>query len=473
MHKTFWLASVLVLAVSNAAASEQQLDASWNKMIQGLQRAQHHLTDPASFPPESTDRNLAEGYRYLLAHLGRIIESEMRMDPRFPEFLRSMDMLRKWTGENPDTMYLKAPIDASGYYKVVAKVADPEEWRTSARGVTAPKAPRLVTFQTITSVPGSTGGLAEMAQCKNETLDFVSSFNLVFEGENQFEILIGPKRPAGYQGNFLTSQKLMRCASTGQERVGEASWLSVREIFSDWENEVALDMDITRLDALGESRPPINVQQMAEKLALIGRELPNQIHFWNLLQEQVLEIRRDVNGDGVRAMPVNGINQPAPPFTAGGVAGARQYYAAGKFELAADEVLVIKVTAPLEPHYIGFQLNNLWFEGPDQQNYVSSLTGHQLPLSSDGSRYYVVAHEDPGVQGWVDTTGYQEGSVAMRFVFREDPAPEEMPTAEAFHLKLSDLASALLADTPRVSPQQRKAEIAIRQAHIKKRWRAF
>jgi hypothetical protein len=348
-----------------------------------------------------------------------------------------------------------------------------EEWKTSARGLSVPKAPRLVTFQTITSVPGSTGGLAEMRQCKNETLGFINSLELVLEDETTFEVLIGPERPTGYKGNFLPSRKLMRCAGTGQERVSEARWLSVREIFSDWENEVALDLDITRLDAMGESRSPLNAQQMADKLALIGRELPNQILFWNLLQEQVLEIRSDVNGDGIRAMPVNGINQPSPPFTAGGVAGARQLYAAGKFELAADEVLVIKITAPVEPHYMGFQLNNLWFEGPDQQNYVSSLSGHQLPVSSDGSRYYIVAHGDPGVQGWVATTGYQEGSIAMRFVFRDDPLPEKMPTAKAFHFKLSELASFIPADTPRVNVKQRKNEIVIRQAHIKKRWRAF
>ena len=54
-------------------------------------------------------------------------------------------------------------------------------------------------------------------------------------------------------------------------------------------------------------------------------------------------------------------------------------------------------------------------EGPDQQNYVSSLSGHQLPIASDGSRYYIIAHHDPGVEGWVSTTGIQHGFFAMRF----------------------------------------------------------
>ena len=453
--------------------AQDELNNAWQHFIGGLNKAQSSLTDPRYFPPVATDRNLAEGYRYMLGHIGRMIEQEMRMDPAFPEFHRSMDMLRKWTAENPDTLYLKAPINASGYYKVTGKAHNTREWKTSERGIRAAKAPRLVTFQTVTNVPGSTGQLAEMTQCVSQTLDFINSLSLQLDSDNSFDILIGPKKPVDYTGNFLLSRKLMRCPTTNQESLRDARWLSVREIFSDWEYEQPLDLDIIRLDTMGLSRPPIDGDFISEKLQTIATELPNQIRFWNLLQEYALEIRSDVNGDGRRAMPVNGINQPAPPFTAAGAAGAKQYYAAGKFELAKDEALVIKVTAPVEPHYIGFQLSTLWFEGPDQQNYISSLSGHQLPVSSDGSRYYIVSIKDPGLPGWVATTGLTEGTHAMRFVFRKDPEPAQMPITEAFHVKLNDLASVLPAGLPAVSRAQRQIDIAIRQAHIKRRWRAF
>ena len=234
-----------------------------------------------------------------------------------------------------------------------------------------------------------------------------------------------------------------------------------------------LDLDIVRLDSQGMNKPPIEAAFVAAKLAKIGEELPNQVRFWNLLQKYPLEMRDDANGDGRRNLPVNGINPPAPPFTAGGVAGARQYYASGMYELKPNEALVVKVTAPVEPHYVGMQLGNEWFEGPDQQNYVSSLSGHQLPVASDGSRYYVIAMTDPGVQGWVDTTGYHYGQHAMRFIFREDPTAEMMPTASAILVRLDQLHTILPADTPRISAKQRRAEVAVRQAHIKHRWRGF
>jgi hypothetical protein len=331
----------------------------------------------------------------------------------------------------------------------------------------------MVTFQTITSIPGTTGELLEMRTCKSQTLDFVNGFDLSLNEANRFEILIAPERPVDYKGDFLLSRKLVACPSTKTEVVKDATWLSVREIFSDWEREEALELEIVRLDAVGENRPPVTTEFIGKKLETIGRELPNQIRFWQLLQELALEVRRDVNGDGRRALPLNGINQPAPPFTAGGVAGARQLYASGVFELAENEALVVKVTAPIEPHYIGFQLNNLWFEGPDQQNYTSSLSGYQLPVSSDGSRYYIVAHTDPGVQGWVDTSGLKKGTHAMRFIFRKDPPGDRLPSAEATLVKLQDVDALLPADTPTVSPEERRGEIAVRQSHIKRRWRAY
>jgi hypothetical protein len=449
------------------------LDEAWAVFANGLQEAQRSLVDPQYFPPPPSERNLAEGYRYMLGHMERMIQLEMRQHPRFPEFHRSMDMLRKWTGENPDAMYLKARIDATGYYRISGRAADTREWTIPGQLVEGIKAPRLVTFQSITDVPGASGELAEMAQCKSLTLDHFNSLQMQIDADGKFEILVGPQKPADYHGNFLLSRKRMLCPGADSEAEYEAQWLSIREIFSDWEREQPLDMDIVRIDALGESRPPITAQEMAAALSRIGTELPNQIRFWSRLQEVALELRSDVNGDGRRAMPVNGINPVEPPFTAGGVAGAQQLYAGGKFELANDEALVIKLITPVEPHYIGFQLNNLWFEGPDQQNYVSSLSGYQLQPASDGARYYVVAHEDPGVPGWVATTGLPEGSHAMRFVFRENPTAAELPRLETFHVKLEQVRDVLPTDTPRIAAGQRREQIAVRQRHIKQRWRNY
>ncbi|MEM7409099.1 MAG: hypothetical protein AAF430_02555 [Myxococcota bacterium] len=460
------------MALAEESASVR-LDRAWQSFHAGLAEARDRLENREDFPPEPSDRNLAEGYRYLLGHVVRMAEAELRLDPRFPEFHRSVDMLRKHTGENPDAMYLKAPIDGTGSYRIRGRVADTREWRSSERHASGPKAPRLVTFQTITDIPGNTGELAEMGQCASQTLGFVNSFEIEPDASGEFEIRIGPKRPKGYDGLFLPSRKQLACAANQTSAVRDAKYVAVREIFSDWEHERPLELEIERLDSVGASRPPITPEQMAEILERLAVHVPNHIRFWSLLQEFPLEVRRDANGDGVRNLPVNGMNEARPPFTAGGAAGSKQLYASGVFELAPDQALVIRVETPKEPHYIGFQLNNFWMEGPDQQNYTSSRTGQQLPPASDGARYYVVSHRDPGVPGWVATTGLPKGFHTLRLVYRDDPDPADLPTITTHLGPVDRVSDQLPDDTPVVTVEARRAEVAVRQAHIKQRWRAY
>ena len=95
--------------------TQNQFDTAWENLIDGLYKAKDTLEKPQHFAPAASDRGLAEGYRYLLAHLNRTIEFEFRADPLYPEFFRSVDMLSKWTGANPDAIYSKPPIDGKGF----------------------------------------------------------------------------------------------------------------------------------------------------------------------------------------------------------------------------------------------------------------------------------------------------------------------------------------------------------------------
>ena len=122
--------------VTISAESEVAPDAlgrGWFDFIEGLEGARGAIENPAFFPPEPTDRNLAEGYRYLLGHLARIIEAQTQRDPDFPYFQRSVRMLSKWTIDNPDTMYLSAAIDVEGIYRIRGRALDTTEWRTGER----------------------------------------------------------------------------------------------------------------------------------------------------------------------------------------------------------------------------------------------------------------------------------------------------------------------------------------------------
>ncbi len=452
------------------------LTKGWVGFLEGLDEARRGLEDPAYFPPAPTDRNLAEGYRYLLGHLTRIIESQTQRHPDFPYFQRSVRMLSKWTIDNPDTMYLTASIDADGIYRIRGRALDTTEWRTSARGRSGPRAPRVVIFQTTTATVGQTGELAEMRDCRNQTLDSIDQFELELDDEGRFEILVAARRPRDYEGHFLASRAEAPCPTpfgTTTYRMRDAHQLSLRETFSDWNHEVPLELEIVRLDMRGMPRPPRTSAEMGLHLGEIGRLVGNQIRFWNRLHELGLEVKGDRDGDGRLALPLNDLNPPSPPFIAGGTAGAGQLYSAGTFELEDDEALVVRVESPVEPYYVGFQLGNLWGESLDQANYVSSQTGAQTPVASDGARYYIVSKRDPGTPGWIDTTGLSKVTMSMRFIFRDAPTREDMPTVETFARKIENVLDILPESTRIVTPSDRRREVDARQRHIQRRWRQY
>ncbi|MCR9094048.1 MAG: hypothetical protein NXI30_07515 [bacterium] len=465
-----------VTVSAESAVAPVALGRGWVDFVQGLEDARTAIEDPTFFPPEPTDRNLAEGYRYLLGHLARIIEAQTQRDPDFPYFQRSVRMLSKWTIDNPDTMYLSATIDAEGVYRVRGRALDSRAWRTGERGGDGARAPRVVIFQTSTAVIGQTGQLEEMTACRNQTLDSLDQFDLELDDEGRFEIVVAARRPHDYEGHFLASRAEVPCPSvfgTTTYRMRNATQLNVREIFSDWNDEVPLELEIVRMDMRGMPRPPRSSAEMGLHLGQIGRLVANQVAFWNRLHELGLEVNGDRNGDGRQALPSNDLNPPSPPFIAGGTAGAGQLYAAGTLEIGNDEALVVRVESPVEPHYVGFQLSNLWGESPDQANYVSSQTGSQNPIASDGARYYVISKRDPGTPGWLATTGLEKATMSMRFLFDELPPRDQMPTLKTVVTPIEGVRDLLPADTPVVSTADRRREVDVRQRHIQRRWRQY
>ena len=148
-------------------------------------------------------------------------------------------------------------------------------------------------------------------------------------------------------------------------------------------------------------------------------------------------------------------------------------YAGGVFDLKPDEALIIENRIQLEPHYVGFQLGNLWGESMEYANKVGSLNGHQVSADPDGIIRLVIAHDDPMVPNWLDTNGHSEGFMSPRWAYSETPAREQWPIITALKVPFKDIRSHLPTSTAIVTKEQRKEQIAKRQQHVQKRFRAF
>ena len=148
-------------------------------------------------------------------------------------------------------------------------------------------------------------------------------------------------------------------------------------------------------------------------------------------------------------------------------------YAGGMYELADDEALYIEATYTGSPIYVSVHLGNLWGESPDYANHQSSLNLFQMYMGDDHVQRWIVSHHDPGIQNWLDTTGLPKGFLSHRWAYSEIPPESEWPVIEAKKIKLSDVDRYIPADMARLSKAERAQAIAIRQAHVQRRYRSF
>jgi hypothetical protein len=63
--------------------------------------------------------------------------------------------------------------------------------------------------------------------------------------------------------------------------------------------------------------------------------------------------------------------------------------------------------------------------------------------------------------------------MSPRWAYSKTPEPPDWPTISMKVVKLKDVLASLPPDTKRVTPEERRQEIAIRQRHVLKRYRVF
>jgi hypothetical protein len=198
------------------------------------------------------------------------------------------------------------------------------------------------------------------------------------------------------------------------------------------------------------------------------------MHFWNVFWTDLMGTygprEHTIPGIGFPRNDFNQINA-ASGATGGGM--STNLYAGGVFELEPDEALIVESEIRLEPQYIGFQLGNLWGESIEYAHATGSLNGHQSEVDPDGVIRLVIAHRDPGVPNWLDTTGHREGFMSPRWAYSETPSPEQWPSIRAKKVRFDAIREQLPAGTRQLTPEERREQIRIRQEHVQRRFRVF
>jgi hypothetical protein len=349
-----------------------------------------------------------DGFVALLGATMDTYLNQVSADPDFPTFVPCCGYYQHLGSPNPDTVYRRAPVDPSGTYRITGELG------------TA----RQVTMMPFTARMGS-----------SEPFDLA---DLSLDGDGRFDVLVSPERPAGHTGDWW------------QLGTDTASlWLRV--VSDDWGNEREPRVAIRRVD--GPSRRPRPAPAPIEaKLAALGAIVEHTIVYGVTHTDELI-----ADGYVNRLKLVDYGPQGAMPL---------QSYHEGVFALDDGEALLLEATLPPECDYFSFSLTDRMFVTLDWVHAPTTLNRHQAAPDGDGVLRVVVAHDDPAIRNWMDTTGYRRGVVQLRFIGSVDA-----PTVTTSVVALDTVADALSHAT-RVTPEERELELDARRvgAQLRSLW---
>jgi hypothetical protein len=331
----------------------------WEEFCDTLKAAGSVVLSETS-PRDAFER--AEGWRYLTRLTRAALESFLEGgDPRAPELRRTAHETIKMGMDNPDNIYLSASINGRYEYRI-------EGHRGSVH---------YLGFGTQAGNYGTTGTLT--------TTGYLEARDLAIDADGRFEIIVSARE---HPENWLPMAP-------------ESRTLVVRQTRLDREAELPAQLRIQRIDGPNQPRP-----LSAEKL---DRSLTGASRF-------VLGCARLFNGWAAGfEKHTNELPRfdPEAALVAGGDPNIAYYHSYWRLE--SDEALVVEATPP-ECDYWNFQLSNHWLESLDYRYFPVHLNNHSAVAREDGSVRIVIAHENPGVDNWLDPCGHRQGTMCWRWI---------------------------------------------------------
>ena len=384
-----------------------QLDAAWTDFSDRVKAAGESITGE-DFPGDPRMR--AEGYRYVgrLTSLAHQLYLEFADTDR-PSLFRYGDDTTPFGATNTDNNYCRAFVDPGCTYRLSGDVKGVKEL--------------LVSVHDGEFVFGKTAVLAEIALDQLDNGD-----------DGRLDLIIGgPSRST----NWLPL-------------ADDAAYVNIRQFVADWEHDAVATLHIERLDDV----PPVtNVtpNAIADALDKAAAWVETSVGFWN-----------EYSG-GLRLFtPTNEMSAPNRPEGA----AVNMVLGGGRWELDPGQALLIEFDEP-QATYWSIQTYMLgWLQPLDFTHRVTSLNDVQAQVDHDGIVRVVVAHDDPGVQNWLDTSGLPDGLVSYRWV-RSVTEPTPMATV----VDLGEVSKHLPTTTPRFSAENRRTQLASRSRGVDRRFR--
>ena len=370
---------------------------AWRELLDGLRELdEHFLAGPKAVRDEIS---VAEGYRFLATILGVACDVNLFADsaaPRFADINTPFRHDRRWGGDNTDAYYAFAPLDPTRTYRVSGRRGDSVYFSLTVYNEPSP------------------------GQWSNRIVGIVNDSDLTFDADGEFELYMGPQRPAGWTGAFL---ELTDDAAAALTRDYQLFPQRGRRI--DWQ-----------IEAL-EPSPPTPAGDASTARAL--RTVLRWIREMFVVVPLTVAPRSDRTTLGHNA-PV-GANTFAPPYQVGdanyGWSARDACYSFGSFVLDPDEALVITHRPP-ECRFWNLVIWNQYMACHDLEHAPASINLGAAQPNADGTVTVVVARDLLPHPNALSTVGHEEGVLAFRW-FHPESVPDQ-PVVEVVHRDAAPIA---------------------------------
>ncbi len=383
----------------------------WSKFCQALEQTGEKALDELHI---ESDIDLAEGLRYLSRIARLALESELEnKDSDHPYFQRALGPTLKMGGDNPMGAYLAAPINGRDTYRINGNRGS-AEW---------------VSFFAQRSYDALSEGLSVFG-------DALFATNLECDSDGHFEIIISPEK---HQGNWIESDKF-------------SSLMLIRQFFGDWDDVRPMDLRIENLTSGDKPKVLLTLDEVTKRLDASGAFFEMMIP---IMQSEMVGMAARTNGFET--------DIGNPTNDTGGVPGGNGV--TGRWKLASDEALIVKLTPPSPCPYWDIQVGNGWYETWDYRHFFSGMTHSQAAKADDGSFTIILSEQDPGTTNWLQAAGHEEGHIAVRWQLTEG----QLPIPECQVVKVAEVKS--ITSLLEISPGQRLAQKSLHREAVEQRFR--
>jgi Protein of unknown function (DUF1214) len=358
---------------------------AWRELMDGLRDLdQCFLTGTKALTDE---QSVAEGYRSLATALGVALDINFFADrdkPRFYDINTPFRHDRRWGGDNTDAYYAFAPVDPTRSYRVTGQRGDSIYFSLTVYNEPSP------------------------GQWSDFIVGIVNDSDLTFDKDGNFEIVLGPRRPAGYDGAFLELRHDSGAMMTRDYQVFPKTGRRVT-----WEVEALEPAPIkATTDAV-----------TAEKLRATT--------FWLQQMFAILPLTVAERTEGEMTAghkPVGAANQCGEPYqildTSYGWSARDACYSFGSFVLNPGEALVITHRPP-ECRFWNLTVWNEFMACHDLDYTTASVNHGSATRNSDGTVTTVIARELLDHPNAISTADHGQGQMSFRWFQTNGVVPEQ------------------------------------------------